>query len=124
MPSAVESRVAWRSEAESRKARPDCRSSALACRSSRELQVHRPFEKGAVGVRLLVGLVHRVEEPPQLGGDGLLAAEVAADLAHQEAVAAGHRQGSRSSRRVVMVIVWLCSSHLALGTKGEISPYE
>src|SRR2546422_10889988 len=28
------------------------------------------------------------------------------------------------SPRVVIVIVWLCSSHLAEGVNGEISPYE
>ena len=53
-------------------------------------QVHGPLEKDTVGVRLVVGLVHRVEEPAEFGGHGVLAAEVAADLAQQEAVAAGH----------------------------------
>ena len=28
------------------------------------------------------------------------------------------------SRNDVIVIVWLCSAHLAVGVKGEISPYE
>jgi hypothetical protein len=42
---------------------------------------------------------------------------MAADLAFEQA-----GDGAHASVKVVMVMVWLCSSHRAVGTQGEISP--
>jgi hypothetical protein len=81
-------------------------------------EIHRALEHRAVVVRLPVGGVDGGEERPELLRHRLRAAEAAPELAFEKAVAAAHHR----SASVVMVIVWLCSSHRALGVKGEISP--
>ena len=82
-------------------------------------QVHGALQHGPVVVELAVGGVDRVQEGHAVLGHPILAPEEAEDLPGEEAVALFHRQ---RSARVVMAMVWLCSSHRASGVNGEISP--
>ena len=82
-------------------------------------EVHGALQHGPVVVELAIGGVDRVQELQAVAGHLRLAAEEAADLTGEEAVPLGHGHLSES---VVMVMVWLCSSHRASGVNGEISP--
>ena len=80
-------------------------------------QLERSLEHGAIVVELPVGLVHRLDHRRERGGNRCFWKD-ALQLAAQQTMKVAHHQ---RSGRVVTVIVWLWSSHRALGVNGEIS---
>lgn len=86
-------------------------------------EIERSLQHLAVQIRLAIGLVHRRHERAPWFLHGTVWLEMPPDLSPEQAVKGGHVHAGRSEN-VVTAIVWLCSSHLADGVNGAISPYE
>ena len=81
-------------------------------------QVQALFEHPAIRIELPIGVVDRPQEARWFFGEGDGLIRKPPELPFQQAVQRIHYR----SERVVMVMVWLCSSQRADGLKGEISP--
>ena len=71
-------------------------------------------------IEFAVGIIHCTDEWRQYFRNAFYVTELAFQLPSQQWMQCGH--ACQISVKAVMVMVWLCSSQVPPGVKGEISP--
>jgi len=73
-----------------------------------------------VFIKFVVGIIHCTDERRQYFRNVFYVTVLALQLPPQQWMQCGH--ACQISVKAVMVMVWLCSSQVSPGVKGEISP--